>query len=508
MQILVAISVEEAVQKVIPYLEDTSSAADKSIYFEGWGGLGASAVLRAIAENPAPSLRKKFDRIRKKFDRIIHVDCSRWKSRRQLQRAIADKLELPQHVMDLFDRQDEEDDFSWVEESSRAEIADIRKEIYRAIKDLSCLLIFHNGSDDTAHINICISSTPKDATPKKKTMSYYSTQKVVGSPLHMPIVTTTQPAVCYKDVNLTMISSIDFDISSAPRHEPLDIHVEIGEGISYANMISEHALSAVSFVMNKAESLHVHDNFSITSVNPKHVILTGDKEIRWHCLKRCHVERCHRLNPVFSTDYTYISFRTLEAFSAAELMMANCIWSRGTNYWWYIYSFAELKSIHLHYCPRLTFVLPLSWPTLDSHLPSLETLHIVYCSELRQIFPVEEVALRKQPRGVLRFPKLKHIHLHDVPKLHQICEISRRMVAPVLETIRVRGCWALKRIPAIDGSLRGQDSRPIVDCEKDWWEKLEWEGMNVGHDPSLFEPRHSMYYKKALPRCSLLRMHL
>jgi hypothetical protein len=355
------------------------------------------------------------------------------------------------------------------------------------------------------HINICISSTPKDATPKKKTMSYYSAQKVVGSPLHMPIVTTIQPVVCYKDVNLAMISAIELEGSSAPRHEPLDIHVEIGEGISYANVVSEQALSAVSFMMNKAKSLHVHDNFSITSVNPKHVILTEDKEITWYCLKRCHIERCHKLNTVFSTDYIKYRFQTLEAFSAAELMMANCIWSRGrTASPRDDSSFAKLRSIHLHYCPRLTFVLPLSWPTSDSHLPSLETLHIVYCSELRQIFPVEAVALREQPRGVLRFPKLKHIHLHDVPKLHEICEISR-MVAPVLETIRVRGCWALKRIPAIDGSLRGQDSCPIVDCEKDWWEKLEWEGMNVGHDPSLFEPRHSMYYKKALPRCSLLR---
>lgn len=188
-------------------------------------------------------------------------------------------------------------------------------------------------------------------------------------------------------------------------------------------------------------------------------------------------------------------------------MMANCIWSRGRTFpSWDWKTFAKLRSIHLHYCPRLTFVLPLSWRTRTpySHLPSLETLHIVYCSELRQIFPVEAVALMEQPKGVLRFPKLKHIHLHDVPKLHEICEISR-MVAPVLETIRVRGCWALKRIPAIDGSLRDQDNHPIVDCEKDWWEKLEWEGMNVGHDPSLFEPRHSMYYKKALPRCSLLR---
>uniref|UniRef100_A0A0E0ICU4 Uncharacterized protein n=1 Tax=Oryza nivara TaxID=4536 RepID=A0A0E0ICU4_ORYNI len=136
MQRFFATSVEAAVEELITYLEDTSSAAQKSIYFDGWYGLGASAVLRAIAENPAPSLRKKFDR----------------KNPRQLQRAIADQLKLPQHVMDLFDRQDEEDDFSGVEESSRAEIADIRREIYRTFMDLTYLLILNNGSDHTLDI--------------------------------------------------------------------------------------------------------------------------------------------------------------------------------------------------------------------------------------------------------------------------------------------------------------------------------------------------------------------
>jgi hypothetical protein len=55
---------------------------------------------------------------------IIHVDYSRWKNRRQLQRTIAHKLNLPQQVMSIFERQeqDEDDDFGGVDEGSRAEI--------------------------------------------------------------------------------------------------------------------------------------------------------------------------------------------------------------------------------------------------------------------------------------------------------------------------------------------------------------------------------------------------
>ncbi|KAL6841080.1 hypothetical protein ACP4OV_029049 [Aristida adscensionis] len=135
--------VEEAIEVILPYLEDTGSSACKAIYFDGWDGLAASAMLRAIVELPPPPLMKK-------FDRIFHIDCSRWKSRRALQRAIVDELKLPQSTVAALDRQDEEDDFSGIDEGSRAEITDVTREICRTISNLnSCLVIFHSGSDST-----------------------------------------------------------------------------------------------------------------------------------------------------------------------------------------------------------------------------------------------------------------------------------------------------------------------------------------------------------------------
>jgi hypothetical protein len=41
---------------------------------------------------------------------------------------------------------------------------------------------------------------------------------------------------------------------------------------------------------------------------------------------------------------------------------------------------------------------------------------------------------------------------------------------------------------------RHQGHLPVVDGDKDWWEKLEWDGLEAGHDPSLFKLHHSMYY--------------
>jgi hypothetical protein len=48
---------------------------------------------------------------------------------------------------------------------------------------------------------------------------------------------------------------------------------------------------------------------------------------------------------------------------------------------------------------------------------------------------------------MVHFLNLKHIHLHKLPMLESICGLGR-MYASKLETIKVRGCWSLKNLPA------------------------------------------------------------
>ncbi|XP_039821475.1 uncharacterized protein LOC120683466 [Panicum virgatum] len=252
--------------------------------------------------------------------------------------------------------------------------------------------------------------------------------------------------------------------------------------------------------MNNVQSLYLHDNSSIAPVIPEQTTSTRRRGINYRALKCCRVERCPNLDTVFHTNYDIeYYFDQLETFSAADLLMAHSIWSRGT-----IVeaiddvSFARLRAIHLSMCPRLQFVLPLSW---FGTLSSLETLNIVRCSDLKQVFPVEaefqkRIATR-YPNGMLEFPRLKHWYLHDLSSLQQICEA--KMFAPQLETVRLRGCWGLRRLPATD---RRRRDGPLVavDCEKDWWDNLQWDGLDVGHHTSLFAPHHPAYYKKRLLR--------
>jgi hypothetical protein len=137
----------------------------------------------------------------------------------------------------------------------------------------------------------------------------------------------------------------------------------------------------------------------------------------------------------------------------------------------------------------------------SSSLPSLKTLHIIYCGDLKHIFVPGN---KENQHTSVKFPRLTTIHLHDLPALEQICEAAE-MVAPALETMVIKGCWSLRRLPALKGREPGM-RKPAVEIEKDVWDALEWDGVDAGHHPSLYEaPVHSRYYKRRFIRRTVLR---
>uniref|UniRef100_A0A452XBE8 Disease resistance protein At4g27190-like leucine-rich repeats domain-containing protein n=2 Tax=Aegilops tauschii subsp. strangulata TaxID=200361 RepID=A0A452XBE8_AEGTS len=348
------------------------------------------------------------------------------------------------------------------------------------------------------HLKLCVpacSNKVEDQSNKKNTGIGSSAPQIMGPPRPKSLIPNAY--ITYMDVVADNITDDD-GYNSASQFQPLGSHVEIGDGISFTRVVSTGAMKATIFVMNKAKSLHVHGNSSVSTVIPEHMMSIESNVLIWEHLESCHVVRCPKMHTVFNTIYQYIRFPNLVNFCAADLPTTHCIWSkeRTLNAEDNL-SFAKLQSIHLFSCPRLTFVLVMS---VLYTLRSLETLHISFCGDLRKVFPVEPEILTRiatNHKGALEFPNLKRIYLHQLFKLQQICEA--KMFAPKLETIRVRGCWRLRCLPVV-----GCDSRPVVDCEKDWWEKLEWDGLEAGHDPSLLEARHSAYYKKPLPRGSVL----
>ncbi|XP_006662167.2 uncharacterized protein LOC102722984 [Oryza brachyantha] len=308
-------------------------------------------------------------------------------------------------------------------------------------------------------------------------------------------VITTKTS-CYNDVLLHLDQGIvgtaydQHDITSWPA--PSDFHVEVGEGISLTNVESNKGIQAIDLMIcQRMKSMHVHDNSRMASVNPK--LPSAVRAHRYINLEWCRVERCPKLQAVFDSHNSevFYSFESLEIIWASDLLAAGCIWHKETIANSYA-TFIALGSIHLHNCPMLKYVHPFG----DFTLPSLETLHITHCAHLRHIFPREAAA----QHTVKEFKMLKHIYLDELPSLEGICE-GCSMSAPKLQCVNLRGCSSLRHLPAVDCH-----PRPIVNCEKDCWDKLEWDGLEVAHHPSLYEMcQSSSYYKNPLPRGTLLR---
>ncbi|XP_047044461.1 uncharacterized protein LOC124648802 [Lolium rigidum] len=114
----------------------------KVFYIDGWDGFGASAVLRYMASVlPARRIHPELS-----FDRTIFIDCSKWKNRRAVQRAVARELKLDRSVMAILDHNDEWDDFYGVDESSRGEIDSVARVINQTLSATKFMMFFLNGS--------------------------------------------------------------------------------------------------------------------------------------------------------------------------------------------------------------------------------------------------------------------------------------------------------------------------------------------------------------------------
>ncbi|TVT98125.1 hypothetical protein EJB05_56587, partial [Eragrostis curvula] len=257
-----------------------------------------------------------------------------------------------------------------------------------------------------------------------------------------------------------------------------------------------------NFVHERAEALHLHDSFSITCI-PGPAPATID--LKWDLLMWCRLERCPNLEgTVFTAPARGESliFYWLRTFWASQLLKALYIWDWSASSFRPRYrSFEDLRFLHIDCCPRLIHVLPLCASNRRG-CHSLKTLEIVYCGNLKEVFPLDHSDSEEQEEPPREFPCLERIHLHELPKLQRVC--GRRMYTPNLKTVKIRGCWNLKRLPALRRS--GNNPPPKVDCEREWWNGLEWDGEELtGHHPTLYKASHSQYDKKTLLRTSVLR---
>ncbi|XP_048537790.1 uncharacterized protein LOC125516362 [Triticum urartu] len=149
-EVIKADTIDAAVEGILNELKDTGRR-ENFIYFDGWDGLGASTVLQVVAQHLASNKKTRPPGLL--FEHVIHIDCSKWESTRAVQREISMQLKLPSQVIEMFNKQDEEDDFSGItDQGSRTKIPEVAAEIERSIQGRRFLLVLQNGGDEEVNI--------------------------------------------------------------------------------------------------------------------------------------------------------------------------------------------------------------------------------------------------------------------------------------------------------------------------------------------------------------------
>ncbi|CAL4982127.1 unnamed protein product [Urochloa decumbens] len=182
----------------------------------------------------------------------------------------------------------------------------------------------------------------------------------------------------------------------------------------------------------------------------------------WNQLEWCRVERCPKLDCVFHVQKSAVGY-----------------------YYCTMDIFKNLRTFWASYLPKTR----LRWVTPSYEKPwnSLETLEIMWCGDLTKVMP------GWWNRNYRYYPNLKHIHLHEFPKLKGICTGNLEMSTPKLETIKIRGCWSLMSLPEVEANKLVE-----CNCEKEWWDRLKW-SLRRKH-ANEYKPIHPRYYKKTMLR--------
>nr|CAD1832864.1 unnamed protein product [Ananas comosus var. bracteatus] len=230
--------------------------------------------------------------------------------------------------------------------------------------------------------------------------------------------------------------------------------------------------------LSRAKScFHIHVKGSSTAKRGTNIGTTT------RYLKCFRMERCPNFKFIFSSRGAAYS---LESIWLSQLPGLKALHERER------FGMGQLKHIYLEFCARLEYVFPPLWELHD-----LETINIRYCGDLTAIIKSNDDN-NKDKRGAAPklLPKLRSIHLQELPKLQHIYKLNS--CAPSLEEIKIVGCFNLKKLPLF-GRSDARSMRAVkISCEKDWWDKLQWDGLESNHHSSLFNPKHCPYYKKRM----------
>ncbi|GLU21762.1 hypothetical protein SLE2022_378790 [Rubroshorea leprosula] len=185
-------------------------------------------------------------------------------------------------------------------------------------------------------------------------------------------------------------------------------------------------------------------------------------------LTTCLLGECQSVEFVFSSLFNFNPLQSLQFLGLIELENLKALFEEEALAPSAL-SF-PLKAIIIDNCPKIKKLF--SPRLLVRHLQNLESIAVGNCEELEEIIASEE---SEEEDGKLLLHKLKILNLGGMPKLKSICGRTRVLVCDSLETLEIKNCPLLKRVPlSPPPSLK-----EIRVSSRELWESLEWEHPNA-----------------------------
>ncbi|KAA8535586.1 hypothetical protein F0562_030588 [Nyssa sinensis] len=239
---------------------------------------------------------------------------------------------------------------------------------------------------------------------------------------------------------------------------PVDVEFEYDQHnqcLRFVNGSKKLPHPAVLEVLNRSSAFYLDHHLHICSLSEFGI---GNL----NALKFCILRECPQIQIIM--DGLKIDGRALpflEHFSIHYLWNLRKIWEGTLPPG----SFHRLKSLSIHTCPKLTFVLTCSMLQI---LSNLEVLVVDDCQEVKDILVEDRDTDVVINSGDIVLPKLKKLNLHYMPKLVSIWKGSW----PSVEHISFYNCPNLKNLHM---SFDLEHTIKEIKAEKDWWEALSWE---------------------------------
>ncbi|KAJ0035730.1 hypothetical protein Pint_26081 [Pistacia integerrima] len=262
-----------------------------------------------------------------------------------------------------------------------------------------------------------------------------------------------QTSVPWKTQQLTEFKFVvGHDIKSITSRVPYYVEFDYSQQIRCLRFVNgENMSDAVLRTLSRSTAFYLDHHLCVRG-------LTNFGVDNVNGLNFCILSECPKIETlVDSRELTMTIFPILENLSLHYLWNLTHIWQgnlpRG--------SFAELKILSVHACPKVKYMFSSS---MIHFVPKLEELAVEDCLAIEEIIHESEII----DSGCNTLPTLKKLTLHYLPGLVNIWTSS---CAP-LERISFYNCPNLKKICKDSMS---KETVIEIRAEKSWWDELEWE---------------------------------